>query len=48
MKKNRGAVVTALFYYLLIFSANAQLVKHDIVTAVIYCYITIEFHYAKT
>ena len=24
-----------------------ELVKHDIVTAVIYCYITTDFHYAK-
>ena len=29
------------------YSANVQLLNHDIVTAVIYCYITTEFHYAK-
>ena len=29
------------------YSANVQLVNRDIVTAVIYCYITTEFHYAK-
>ena len=27
--------------------ANVQVVKRDIVTAVIYCYITTVFHYAK-
>ena len=45
--KNRGAVITALFYYFLNIYANVQLVKRDIVTAVIYCYITNEFYYAK-
>ena len=29
------------------YSANVQLVNRDIVTAIIYCYITTEFHYAK-
>ena len=28
--------------------ANVQLMKRDMVTAVINCYITTEFHYAKT
>ena len=27
--------------------ANVQLMKHDIVTTIIYCYITTKFHYAK-
>ena len=29
------------------YSANVQLLNLDVVTAVIYCYITTEFHYAK-
>ena len=29
------------------YSANVQLVNRDVVTAVIYCYITTEFYYAK-
>ena len=32
------------FFYLY---ANIQLVKHVIVTAIIYCHMTTEFHYAK-
>ena len=35
------------FYYCFSLYANVQLVKRDIVTAVIYCYITTDFHYAK-
>ena len=36
------------FCYFLIFTQTpVQLVKRDIVSAVIYCYITTEFHYAK-
>ena len=36
------------FCYFLIFTQTpVQFVKHDIVTAVIYCYITTEFHFAK-
>ena len=36
------------FCYFFIFTQTpVQLVKHDMVTAVIYCYITTEFHYAK-
>ena len=35
------------FCYIFIFTQTlVQLVKRDIVTAVIYCYITTEFHYA--
>ena len=33
--------------YLFNLYANVQLVKRDIVTAVIYCYITTDFNYAK-
>ena len=40
------ASVNYLFIETLSF-ANVQLVKHDIVTAVIYCYIATDFHYAK-
>ena len=35
------------FCYCLSLYANVQLVKHDIVTAIIYCYITTDFHYMK-
>ena len=35
------------FCYCFYLYANVQLVKRDIVTAVIYCYITTDFHYAK-
>ena len=35
------------FCYFFSLYANVQLVKRDIVTAVIYCYITTDFHYAK-
>ena len=34
-------------YYFLNLYENVQLAKRDIFTAVIYCYITTEFHYAK-
>ena len=37
---------TALGYCFYLF-ANVQLVKRDIVIAVIYCYITTDFHYSK-
>ena len=43
INKNRGAIVTALFCYVINLYANVQLMKRDIVTAVIYCYITTEF-----
>ena len=35
------------FFFFFKLYANVQLVKRDKVTAVIYCYITTEFHYAK-
>ena len=35
------------FCYCFSLNSNVQLVKRDIVTAVIYCYITTDFHYAK-
>ena len=35
------------FRYCFSLYADVQLVKRDIVTAVIYCYITTDFHYAK-
>ena len=40
-----SAYVVKDFIY---FYANVQLMKRDIVTAVIYCYISTDFHYAKT
>ena len=40
-------IVQLRFCYCLYLFANVQLVKRDIVTAVIYCYITTDFHYAK-
>ena len=51
-----GAVLTALkvtdtvqlrFCYCFSLYVNIQLVKRDIATAVIYCYITTDFHYMK-
>ena len=39
--------LSTMIYYFFNLYASIQLVKHNIVTAVIYCYITIEFHYAK-
>ena len=35
------------FCYCFYLDANVQLMKRDIITAVIYCYITTDFHYAK-
>ena len=35
------------FCYCFYLYANVQLMKRDIVIAVIYCYITTDFHYAK-
>ena len=45
-KEPRRGCNRALLLFLNLY-ANVQLVKRDIVTAVIYCYITTEFHYAK-
>ena len=39
--------VQLCFCYCFYLYANVQLVKRDIVTAVIYCYITTDFYYAK-
>ena len=36
-----------IYYYFLNLYPNVQLVKRDIVTAVIYYYITTKFHYVK-
>ena len=38
---------TALLLFFIFMQTLVQLVKRDMVTAVIYCYITTEFHYAK-
>ena len=40
-------VIVVRSYYFLNLYENVQLAKRDIVTAVIYYYITIEFHYEK-
>ena len=40
------AIVARSYYYFSLYP-NVQLVKHDIVTTVIYYYITTEFHHAK-
>ena len=40
-------VIVVRSYYFLYLYKNVQLAKRDIVTAVIYYYITTEFHYAK-
>ena len=41
------AIIVRSYYYFFNLYVNVQHVKRDIVTAVIYCYITTEFHYAK-
>ena len=38
---------TSLLLFLIFTQTPVQFVKRDIVTAVIYCYITTEFHFAK-
>ena len=40
-------VIIVRSYYFLNLYENVQLAKRDIVTAVIYYYVTIEFHYEK-
>ena len=48
LKLTVTCTVRLCFCYFLIFTQTpVQLVKRDIVSAVIYCYITTEFHYAK-
>ena len=43
----RYSKICAIYVFFFNLSANVQLVKLGIVTAVIYYYITSEFHYAK-
>ena len=41
------ALILRSYYNFFNLSVNVQLLKHDIVTAVIYYYVTTEFHYTK-